>query len=154
MLIIDITNHIKLDIKKIVTDINTRNGLTGFPWWLSRWRICLQCRRHRKCEFDPWVGRIPWKRKWHPLQYSCLKNPMNRGAWWATVHGVAKGQTQLSTRHKVYVYISLRQQRNVCSVYAPLDQRSQSLVDLSLSWDAFSYSYPTFRLLWLWKSLF
>ena len=32
----------------------------------------------------------------HPLQYSCLKNPMDRGAWWAAVHGVAKSRTQLS----------------------------------------------------------
>ena len=34
---------------------------------------------------------------WHgsPLQYSCLENPMYRGAWWATVHGVTKSQTQL-----------------------------------------------------------
>ena len=31
-----------------------------------------------------------------PLQYSCLENPMDGGAWWATVHGVAKSQTQLS----------------------------------------------------------
>ena len=31
------------------------------------------------------------------LQYSCLKNPMNRGAWWATVHGVATGRTRLRT---------------------------------------------------------
>ena len=31
-----------------------------------------------------------------PLQYSCLGNPMDGGAWWATVHGVAKSQTQLS----------------------------------------------------------
>ena len=33
----------------------------------------------------------------NPLQYSCLENPMDRGAWPATVHGVAKSQTQLST---------------------------------------------------------
>ena len=32
----------------------------------------------------------------NPLQYSCLENPMDRQAWWATVHGVAKSQTQLS----------------------------------------------------------
>ena len=31
-----------------------------------------------------------------PLQYPCLENPMDGGAWWATVHGVAKSQTQLS----------------------------------------------------------
>ena len=32
----------------------------------------------------------------NPLQYSCLETPMDGGAWWATVHGVAKGQTRLS----------------------------------------------------------
>ena len=32
----------------------------------------------------------------NPLQYSCLENPMDRGAWWATVPGVAKSQTKLS----------------------------------------------------------
>ena len=31
-----------------------------------------------------------------PLQYSCLENPMDRGAWWAAVHGVTEGQTRLS----------------------------------------------------------
>ena len=31
----------------------------------------------------------------NPFQYSCLENPMDRGAWWATVHGVAKTQTRL-----------------------------------------------------------
>ena len=36
------------------------------------------------------------RRQWHPLQYSCLENPMDRGAWWAAVHGVAEGQTRLS----------------------------------------------------------
>ena len=33
----------------------------------------------------------------YPLQYSCLENSMDRGAWWATVHGVPKTQTQLAT---------------------------------------------------------
>ena len=32
----------------------------------------------------------------NPLQYSCLENPMDRGAWWAAVHGVVKSRTQLS----------------------------------------------------------
>ena len=32
----------------------------------------------------------------NPLQYSCLENPMDGGAWWATVHGVAKSQVQLN----------------------------------------------------------
>ena len=48
------------------------------------------------------LGSIPGSRRptgegnGNPLQYSCLENPMDRGAWWATVHGVAKSRTQLS----------------------------------------------------------
>ena len=41
----------------------------------------------------PWSGRSPGRGHGHPLQYSCLENPMDRGAWWATVHRVAKSQT-------------------------------------------------------------
>ena len=39
------------------------------------------------------LGRSPGGGNGKPLQYSCLENPMNRGAWWATVHGVAKSRT-------------------------------------------------------------
>ena len=42
------------------------------------------------------VGKIPWRGNGNPLQYSGLENPMDRGAWWATVHGVAKSLTRLS----------------------------------------------------------
>ena len=45
---------------------------------------------------DP--GRSPGERNGNLHQYSCLGNPMARGAWWATVHGVVKSWTQLSTR--------------------------------------------------------
>ena len=41
----------------------------------------------------PGLGRSPGERNGNPLQYSCLGNPMGRGAWQATVHGVAKTQT-------------------------------------------------------------
>ena len=44
----------------------------------------------------PGSGRPPGVGNGNSLQYSCLKNPMDRGAWRATVHGVAKSQTQLS----------------------------------------------------------
>ena len=48
----------------------------------------------------PGSGRSPGEGNDNPLQYSCLENSMDRGAWWATVHGFAKSQTRLST----YVY--------------------------------------------------
>ena len=41
-------------------------------------------------------GRSPGEGHGSPLQYSCLENPMDRGAWWAIVHGVAKSRTRLS----------------------------------------------------------
>ena len=41
------------------------------------------------------LGRSPGGEHGNPLQYSCLENPMDRGAWWATVLRVAKSQTQL-----------------------------------------------------------
>ena len=115
----------------------------GFPGGAKGKEPACQCRRHKRCGFDPWVGKIPWRRKWHPtpvllpgkshgqrslvgyspwgreeldtterlhfhfslsctgegngspFQYSCLENPMDKGAWLAPVHGIEKNQTQL-----------------------------------------------------------
>ena len=64
----------------------------GLLWCFRWWRFCLQCRRPG---FNPWIRKTPWRRKWQPLQYSCLENPMDRGAWRAIVHGTAKSRTWL-----------------------------------------------------------
>ena len=45
----------------------------------------------------PESGRSPGVGNGNPLQYSCLGNPMDREAWWATVHGVTESWTRLST---------------------------------------------------------
>ena len=47
----------------------------------------------------PGSGISPGEGNGNPLQYSCLENPMDGGAWWATVHGVAKSRTQTSDFH-------------------------------------------------------
>ena len=47
----------------------------------------------------PGLGRSPEEGNGYPLQYSCLENPMDRGAWWAAVHGVIKSWTRLSIEH-------------------------------------------------------
>ena len=46
----------------------------------------------------PGLGRSLEEGNDNPLQYSCLGNPMDSGAWWATVHGITKSQTQLSAK--------------------------------------------------------
>ena len=49
------------------------------------------------------LGRSPGVGNGNPLQYSCLENLMDRGAWKASVHGVANGQTKLSTHENVFL---------------------------------------------------
>ena len=49
----------------------------------------------------PGSGRSPGEANGNPLQYSCLENPMDVGAWWATVQGVAKSWTQLIHTHGI-----------------------------------------------------
>ena len=51
----------------------------------------LICQRYKRRGFDPWVGKIPWRRKWKPTDwYSWLENATHRGAWRATVPGVSE----------------------------------------------------------------
>ena len=54
----------------------------------------------------PGLGRSPGGENGNPLQYPCLENPKDRGAWWATVHRVVKSQTQLSqlSTHACYIH--------------------------------------------------
>ena len=67
----------------------------GFPGSASDKEPACQCRRHRDAGSIPGSGRPPKGGNGNPLQYSCLENPMDRGAWWATVHRVTKSQTLL-----------------------------------------------------------
>ena len=57
--------------------------LGGFPGGANGKEPACQCRRCKRCGFDPWVGKTPGGGHGNPFQYSCLENPMDRGAWWA-----------------------------------------------------------------------
>ena len=67
--------------------ISTKSGL---PQWISS--------KVSACNAGDtgWIRKTPCRRKWQPLQYSCLGNLTDREAWCATVHGVTKSQTWLS----------------------------------------------------------
>ena len=84
-------------------------GLPGCP--NGKEPIC-QGRRCKRHQFNPWVGKIPWRRNWRPTPVFLLENSMDRGAWRATVHRVSKSQIQLSahthTHTRMHIHHSLK----------------------------------------------
>ena len=58
-----------------------------------------------------------------PLQYSCLENPMDGGAWWAEVHGVAKGGTQLRTSLSLFIFMHWRRKWQPTPVFLPRESQ-------------------------------
>ena len=81
-----------------------RAPLEHMAQWL---RILLPIQRYKRCGFNPGVGKIPWRRKWQPFQYSCLENSMDRGAWGPTVHGVTELDTTAQLRMYALEHIAL-----------------------------------------------
>ena len=68
----------------------------------------------------PGSGRSPGGGHGHPLQYSCLGNPMDRGAWRATVHGVSRRQHNWSTKQAHTKLITHRPTVNACRIVVVL----------------------------------
>ena len=71
-------------------------------------------RRHRKWWFDPWVVKIPWRRKWQPASVSLPGKSVDRRAWQATVGGVAKelNTTEQLNNKSTYMYMYTNTIRN------------------------------------------
>ena len=67
----------------------------GFPGGISDKDPVCQCRRHKRCTLDPWVGKIPWRRARQPTPVFLPGESHGQRAWWATVHRAAKSQTRL-----------------------------------------------------------
>ena len=82
---------------------------SGLPGSASGKESACQCKRCKRRRFDPWVGKSPWRRG--VATHSSIlawRIPTDRRAWRATVHGVAKSQTQLarlSTCERMYMFI-------------------------------------------------
>ena len=77
--------------------------IQGLPGWLS----VIQKRPAKAGVIGliPESERSPGEGTGNPLQYSCLGNPMDRGTWWATVHGVTKSQILLSDETTSHIQI-------------------------------------------------
>ena len=78
--------------------------LIGLPQWLSGKESACNAGASGDAGLIPVLGRSPGGGHGNPLQYSCLENPMDRGAWSVTVHKVAKSWTQLKqlSTHAVF----------------------------------------------------
>ena len=74
---------------------------------------------------SPGLGRSPGEGHGNPLQYSCLENSTDRGAWWATVHGVAKNKTWSSDQH--FHIFNLAVLQLPCNTWASLQLYAQAL---------------------------
>ena len=71
---------------------------SGFPRWCRGRESTCQCRR---CELDPWVGKIPWSRKWPPTPVFLPGNSMDSGAWWVPSMGLQRvGHVRVCTQRE------------------------------------------------------
>ena len=93
----------------------------GFPGGDSGKESACQCRKILQEEMQvPESGRSPGEGNGNPLQYSCLENPMGRGAWWATVHGPAKSYvTDYKGLHRFFWLIFTLTTKNTINQNSP-----------------------------------
>ena len=70
-------------------------SILGLPQWLSGKESACSAGDAGDMGSIPGLERSPGVRNGNPLQYSCLENPRDGGAWWATVYGVAQSRTRL-----------------------------------------------------------
>ena len=78
-----------------LSDFHFKGLVWAYPGGTSGTEPTCLGRRHKRGGFHPWVWKIPGGGHGNSLQYSCLKNPMDRGPGCTTVHGVANSWTRL-----------------------------------------------------------
>ena len=96
-------------------------GVFGNPLWLPWW---LRYKESACSAGDlgliPGSGRSPEKGNGYPIQYFCLENSRDRGAWWAIVHGVSKSQTRLK-RISVPACVCAKSLQSCPTLCSPMD---------------------------------
>ena len=109
--------------------------MIGFPQWLGG--------KESTCKtgdsgFNPWVRKIPWKRKWQPTSVFLLRNPMDREAWKTSVHGVTKElDTAQRLNNNCYDNLSISYYQRISSIILlyigiPLKKHYVSLPNCSI----------------------
>ena len=96
--------------------------IQGLPMCFSGKEYDWQCRRPKRCGFVPQSGRSPGEGNGNPLQYSCLKNSMDKVAWQATVLGVAKSRLLFEhTQHTQRKFVCISWSVLICMIYISFD---------------------------------
>ena len=109
----------------------------GFPCGASGKEPICQCRRTKRHRFHPGVRKIPWGGHGNSLQYFCLENPIDRGAWWATVHRITKSYTQLK-------WLNMRTQKAINDTVSRKPRQSEGKLQTDITYLKDSI-FPTFR---------
>ena len=102
----------------------------GLPWRLSGKESAFQCRR---CRFNPWIRKMPWRRKWQPSPIFLPGKSHGQRSWWVSVHGVSKESDttkQLNSNHIYYTLDSAGHGESVVSKssHRPFSCGTKSLV--------------------------
>ena len=84
-------------LQRVRHDCVTKHNNT-FPGGSIGKQPACQCRRCQRRWCHPWVGKIPWRRKWQPASVSLPGNSMGKEPGWTTVHKAAKSLRRLSTQ--------------------------------------------------------
>ena len=88
-------DHRESDTTEVTSQQQHQQAVWRIPRWLSAIESACKWKGQRRSEFDPWVEKVHWGGNGNPLQYSCLDNAMDRGAWQATVNGITESRTRL-----------------------------------------------------------
>jgi len=118
----------KSDVTHTHTHTHTH---TDFPDGTSGKELGCQCRRHKRLISGS--GRSPGGEYGNPLQYSCLQNPLDGEAWWATVHRVTKSQTW-QNRFSMHARQHTHTHTHTLEYYLTLKKKSKEILSLATSW--------------------
>ena len=154
--------------KPEVLTLNLFTFILLLPKWCSDQEYSCQCGRHNRHRFRPWVRKILWRRRWQPTPVFLMKNPMVRGASWATVCWVAKSQTRLSVHTHSYFTPKLKkpapdfpywQDRSRHSAWGAATVRHTDKGESSMSFNSISSSWTEASLIftsvineWHWQA--
>ena len=117
----------------MICEFSLLNYILLRPIWTSLMAQTVKCLPTDAGDLGsiPGLGRSPGEGNGNPLQYSCLENPMDGGAWWATVHGVSKSQ---DTTERLHFQTHLLPISSVHCEHSPSDSRGR----LQQSWSGAS----------------